>query len=582
MTEVLSDLHRKVVIADLRETAKAVAKKIGLRTTKFFGLCLVLDNDGKLLGIINSGDIVRLSAEQYDFQRPVADCMNRDPVTISTLDLAAGNFHQVHEAALLRSGGRSRYVSYLPVIDQFGKVADVLAKQDILALEGQERPPVAVYGLGYVGLTLAAVAAGEGSNTIGIDINQSIISNLCAAKMHVHEPGLSDLIQSSLKNKTLRFTSNLEETVEATVHIIAVGTPVQDDGVVDSGAIISVAKNIGKRLRAGDLVMLRSTVPLETTRKIILPILELQSGMTGGESFSLAFCPERTVEGNAVEELQNLPQIIGGLTASCSDKAAKFWRAITSNIKHVDSLEEAELVKLINNTFRDISFAFSNAVAMLCSEYNIKASKLIAHANDGYTRNPIARPSPGVGGYCLTKDPLIFSSSGSGGMHSELATLGRKINRASQEYPLRKIEDYLLKYDVDRKLGDLTVFVIGVAFKGQPETNDMRGSSAVALIESLTQTGATVFGYDAVITAADLEAHGITALNYEQGIKISDVVCIMNNHPANVWDNFSQLDRQNTQLVFDGWSQLDPHQIEIQDQLVYSTLGYMTPPQKRC
>jgi len=153
--------------------------------------------------------------------------------------------------------------------------------------------------------------------------------------------------------------------------------------------------------------MLRSTVPVGTTRKQVIPVLEHYSGLAAGSGFHIAFCPERTVEGQAIQELSSLPQIVGGLTEACTEKAVSFWSTLTDTVVRVDALEAAELVKLINNSYRDLSFAFANEFALLADRYNIDATRLIAAANEGYPRDKIPRPSPGVGGYCLTKDPVV-------------------------------------------------------------------------------------------------------------------------------------------------------------------------------
>ena len=161
-----------------------------------------------------------------------------------------------------------------------------------------------------------------------------------------------------------------------------------------------VSTLVGNFLKEGDLVILRSTVPVSTCRNIVLPILEEKSKLTCGEDFHLTFAPERTIEGKALEELKSLPQIIGGYSKECVNIASNFFRYLSPHIVAVESLEEAEMIKLVNNTFRDLSFAFANELVYICDKFNLDTTKIIKDASEGYPRNKL--PLPGfVGGYCL-------------------------------------------------------------------------------------------------------------------------------------------------------------------------------------
>jgi UDP-N-acetyl-D-mannosaminuronic acid dehydrogenase len=357
--------------------------------------------------------------------------------------------------------------------------------------------------------------------------------------------------------------------------IIAVGTPLNEQGVASMVALEQVCQSVGSRLRRGDIVILRSTVPVGTTRTLVIPLLESISGLKAGKGFHVAFCPERTVEGKAIQELSSLPQIVGGATDMCVDKASAFWAAVTDTIVRADSLEASELVKLINNSYRDLSFAFANGLALLADNYNIDTARLIAAANEGYPRNPIPVPSPGVGGYCLTKDPFLYASVNSELGHAELSRLGRKVNEEAGRYPVTVLETFA--YGMKRKVESLRVLLIGMAFKGNPETNDLRGSVSVSIARELIQRGCNVQCFDAVIGEQELRNHGLNPARMNEALSNSDAVLVLNNHEKNIPINFLQsIGSGGAVLVFDGWSLLERHEAEKYPGVIYANLGYMT------
>jgi UDP-N-acetyl-D-mannosaminuronic acid dehydrogenase len=314
---------------------------------------------------------------------------------------------------------------------------------------------------------------------------------------------------------------------------------------------------IGKVLKPGDLVMLRSTVPVGTTRQYCLPWLEQESGLSAGRDFSLVFAPERTIAGKAIRELHSLPQIIGSLDPQGAEIAAAIFGEITPTIVMLDSLEAAEMVKLVNNSFRDTIFSFANEIALVCEKYNLDAFKIIDAANEGYPRDPVPLPSPGVGGVCLKKDPyLLQSTARSGGVEPRILGNSRLVN----EYmPFHVYQKFLSFCQATRRQADqMRAFVIGFAFKGWPETSDMRDSSTLELVKYLNEGGVTINGYDPVITAEALGAiPGVTPCPIDQGFEGADCIFVMNNHPSyEDWNLHALLSSMNKPaLFFDGWHQ---------------------------
>ena len=276
-----------------------------------------------------------------------------------------------------------------------------------------------------------------------------------------------------------------------------------------------------------------------------------------------------------MRELRELPQIVGGLTPACTQRAAAFWGPITNSVVQVDSLEASELVKLANNSFRDLSFAFSNGLAMLADRYNIDAFRLIHSANEGYPRNPIPLPSPGVGGYCLTKDPFLYAAVAPDSVHAGLARAGREANRAAAQYPIEMLQRYAARNN--RTVAGMRVLVLGLAFKGIPETNDLRGSTSIDLARGLQDLGALVQGWDAVVARTELARFGIEAVEPLEAVGNVDAIIIMNNHPDNIPPGLISKART-PMFVFDGWSMLDARDVEQHAAMTYATMGYITPP----
>jgi nucleotide sugar dehydrogenase len=438
------------------------------------------------------------------------------------------------------------------------------------------RKNVAVYGQGFVGITLSAALANLGHKVYGVDVQESLIKRLKDNDIHVFEPGLNDIVAATQEAGRLEFATGLEQE-KVDYYIVAVGTPVNDEGIANLNALDAVTQSIGKRLKRGDVVMLRSTVPVGTTRNVVRGILEEISGLEAGVDFHLAFAPERTAEGKAMEELRSLPQIVGGLSSLCAKRSIELWSSLTDSVVQVDSLEAAELVKLINNSFRDLSFAFANSVALLGDRFNINAFKLINAANEGYPRNRIPLPSPGVGGYCLTKDPFLFASVDKNSGHAKLAVNGRRVNEEAQSYALKQVKRYLQRKG--KEIADTRIFIVGLAFKGWPETNDLRGSSSIFIAQELQKLGATVVGYDNVVSYDDWKTFLPNAQpgTLEADLSDSDVVLIMNNHPKNIPSNFLSLIRKGAaKMVFDGWSMLDSNAFRAIDNVDYATMGYIS------
>ena len=341
---------------------------------------------------------------------------------------------------------------------------------------------IGIIGLGYVGLTLAVAASAKGVNVFGVEINEHIKKCLKENKAHFFEPGLDNLIQRN-NGKTLHFVDNFPINEKFDAFIITVGTPLKKGTNEPNFEYIkSSLQSINHIYDGTQLVILRSTVSVGTTRNIVLPFLA-QMCKKEERDILVSMCPERTLEGRAVEELTHLPQIISGNNEKSLEIAQKLFRHMTPCIVEAKSLEEAELIKLYCNTFRDMTFAIGNAFCMAAQEFKVDGISAIEHANYGYNRSNICKPGF-VAGPCLEKDAYILINNMPECDSKNFILSARKFNES--------LEDLVVEW-VKKKIGTPSkgkiIAISGMAFKGQPETNDLRGSSSVYIAKKLKKLG---------------------------------------------------------------------------------------------
>ncbi len=540
------------------------------------GVVLVVDEDKTLLGVVTDGDIRRAILRTGSLDMVASDAMKRDPITFpegtSFQDILQGLPGELQK----RNFASRRFLGKIVLVDDQRRPTRVLDYHELWEQSVATHRSVVVLGLGYVGQTLALGLAEEGFRVVGVDTDADNVARLARGESRVHEVGLPELLREQLKRN---FSVSTRVPDDGDVFVISVGTPVRvtADGshVPDLSALSHAAEMVGERMQRGALVILRSTVPLGATRGVVLPILERMSGLRGGTDFHLAFAPERTVEGNALQELRSLPQIVGGLNADSVEATTALFRELARDIVRVESLEAAEMVKLVNNSFRDLIFAFANQVAQVAAPFNLSAHEVIRAANRGYPRDPIPRPSPGVGGLCLTKDPYILASVSSRSEDPTLFELGRRVNERMHDLVADSIVQQLERLGKDPARA--SILVCGLAFKGEPETSDVRNSSSLEIVERLRKRVGRIAGYDATVKPDDIRALGLEPVSLPDGFAGRDAVLFLNNHRS-----FRKLDvfamaraLVGPGIVFDGWDLFEADQILHACPSVYMGLGFV-------
>ena len=433
---------------------------------------------------------------------------------------------------------------------------------------------VCVVGMGYVGLTLTVVLAEVGYKVICIEINEKLVEKLNSGKVHFFERGLEPRFRKQLENGNIIITGN-DESAKYDVIVICVATPINKktfSPIIDY--VSNSLKSVSRFIDLGSIVLMRSTVPVGLSRKTVIPKLEEYTGLTVGEDFFFAVTPERTLEGKALSELYHNTQIIGGYSKNCNLKASIFFQKLTSTIVNVSSLEAAEMIKIIDNTYRDVSFANANELALIAEHLSLDAYEIINAANTHYPRNNVPLPSPGVGGACLSKDPhLLIDFSKKAGYNPELIVASRKINESYPARIIRRISSELNNFGKD--LNSSTVLIVGLAFKGNPITNDLRDSTSIWLIEELNKNyKCEVKGFDYVVDFEEIKNLGIKPVELPDGFNDLDVLIVGNNHEMyrdwNISDIIGRMDTPS--IIYDSWRMID-----FADEFDKNDIKYMSP-----
>lgn len=350
---------------------------------------------------------------------------------------------------------------------------------------------VCVMGLGYVGLPLALAFARKGFHVIGFDVDKTKTSRLMTGQSYVLDVPSSE-VSDALAKGTFKATSDVQQLESADTISICVPTPFAVDMAPDLTYIESAARSIAGILQPGRLVVLESTTYPGTTEELLVPILE-SSGLKLHKDFEVAFSPERIDPGNPTYHIENTPKVVGGLGERAGELAALLYGSIVEKVIRVDSPREAEMAKLIENTFRQVNIALANELALVSSRMGINIWQAIeAAASKPFGFMPFY-PGPGVGGHCIPIDPHYLSwKAREMGCEIALIELAERINRSMPAHVVRLITVALAK--AGKSLIGAKVLLLGVSYKR--DIDDLRESPALAIVEQLEEARANVLYHD--------------------------------------------------------------------------------------
>jgi nucleotide sugar dehydrogenase len=399
----------------------------------------------------------------------------------------------------------------------------IFGAQGVESAVREGRVTFAVYGLGKMGLPLAAVIADRGGRVIGVDINAEVVKNINLGINHIkEEQGLDELVEVNVREGRLKATTDLVgASKEADVMIIIVPAFLDESSKPDLSILTSVAKNISKGLEKGDFVIVETTVPPGTTDKVIRPILE-ESGLKAGLDYGLAHCPERTSSGRAIMDIQGAyPKVVGGLEKKSTEAAEAIYKVVNERgVIPVSSTNTAEMVKIAEGLHRDVNIALANELALISNEKGVDVWEVIEVANTDPNCN-LLEPGAGVGGHCIPVYPwFVINGNGT----TKLIRTAREVNDKMSAYVVNKVTEALKASG--KGIKGSNILVTGLVYR--PGVKETYNSPSKKVIKELKALGANVFGHDPVL--GEEEMVDLLGVESPNGHKIDCAVSLHNRN----------------------------------------------------
>jgi UDP-N-acetyl-D-glucosamine dehydrogenase len=391
----------------------------------------------------------------------------------------------------------------------------------------QDRSAVtAVIGLGYVGLPLAMELCEAGFRVIGYDVSERVVGLLTRGESHIQDVPAAQVAKHVKSGKFVPTTEE-KRLAEADTVSIAVPTPLAKTRDPDMSYVLSAAETVARQAHPGMLIVLESTTYPGTTRELLQPRLE-ERGLVVGETVFLAFSPERVDPGNPVYHTRNTPKVVGGITKACNEVAIAFYSATIDTVVPVSSPEAAELVKLLENTFRSVNIGLVNEMAIVCDRLGVDVWEVI----DAAATKPFGfmkfTPGPGIGGHCIPLDPHYLAwKMRALNYKTRFIDLASEVNSAMPDYVVEKVAWGL--NDARKSVRGSRVVILGVAYKR--DIDDMRESPALDVMRLLEERGAEVVYHDPHVTSFREDGHEMRSVPFTDELLASaDAVVVITDH----------------------------------------------------
>lgn len=397
---------------------------------------------------------------------------------------------------------------------------------------------VCVLGLGYIGLPTASVLAANGFQVLGVDVSKQVVDTVNRGDIHIEEPGLHTVVQAAINSGNLRASLDPEP---ADVFIVAVPTPLTEDKRADMTYVTRATESIVPHLRRGSLVILESTSPPGTCVELLQPILE-RSGLKVGPDVYLAHCPERVLPGRILKELIENDRVIGGVDRVSAERARELYASFVEGEIFLSDTTTAEMVKIVENTYRDVNIALANETALICERLGIDFWEVARYANR-HPRVNVHSAGPGVGGHCISVDPWFLVARLP--EETKIVRLARERNDAMPGHVVSVVRELL------RDITTPKIAVLGLAYKGN--VDDIRESPALRVVDILKAEGFTVSIFDPHVKKAP---HRQDTL--EKCLANADCLLVLTDH-----EEYKEIDprfaaaRMRTPILFDTRHSLD-------------------------
>ena len=399
-----------------------------------------------------------------------------------------------------------------------------------------------VVGLGYVGLPLARAAGAAGLTVAGLDVSDQVVDGLCAGRSHIQDISDRDVAQML----TAGFTATTDPAVLAAAEtvVICVPTALAADGTPDLGPLLQASTTLAAHLRPGTLVVVESTSSPGTTDELIRPILE-RAGLVAGSDFYLAYSPERIDPGNHAFRIPNTPKVVGGHTPLCAKRCAAFYEHFVDAVVIAGGTREAELAKLLENTYRNVNIALVNEFAMYCHGQGIDVWDVLRCAATKPFGFQSFRPGAGVGGHCIPVDPVyLMHQAGADGFTFRTVATAQQVNHEMPAHVARRVTGLL--GDAGCSIAGAEVLLLGVSYK--PDVADLRESPATAVARCLAGLGATVRFHDPYVDRFPVEGADLPRVaDPYRAAAHADISVLLQGHHAYSVDRLSSV----AKLLFD-------------------------------
>jgi UDP-N-acetyl-D-glucosamine dehydrogenase len=394
---------------------------------------------------------------------------------------------------------------------------------------------IGIIGLGYVGLPLAVEFAKAGFNVTGFDVDASKNADINAGRSYIPDVPSAELAEVQQAG-TLRATADVSELGSMDVIDICVPTPLRKTKDPDLSYVVQAVESVARTLRANQLVILESTTYPGTTDEVVQPMLEAR-GLVADETFFLAFSPERVDPGNVNFPTGKIPKVVGGVGPASTELAAALYAAVVIEVVPVSSTRVAEMVKLLENTFRAVNIGLVNEIALMCHKMDINVWEVIDAAKTKPFGFMPFYPGPGLGGHCIPIDPFYLSwKARQSGFECRFIELAGQVNGSMPEYVVQRIIDAL--NSVKKPINGSSVHLFGVAYKR--DVGDLRESPALDIIELLSKRGATITYTDPYVARIDHAGHVFEAVPFETAIaNPADCAVICTDHAAFDYDRLA-------------------------------------------
>ena len=388
-------------------------------------------------------------------------------------------------------------------------------------------------GLGYIGLPTAIIAAKNGVQVVGVDINPKVVEMTNQGKLHIIEPGMEEMLQEVVKTGSLK-AATVPEVSDA--YFMVVPTPFKGNHEPDISYVESATRAVLPLLKEGDLYVIESTSPVGTTDKMKDLIFSVRPELI--DKIYIAYCPERVLPGNVIYELVHNDRVIGGINDKSTDKAIAFYNQFVKGTLHSTNSKTAEMCKLTENSSRDVQIAFANELSLICDKAGINVWELIELANK-HPRVNILQPGAGVGGHCIAVDPYFITADFP--YESQLISKAREINNYKSFWCAEKVHNAILRFELEHHRKPI-VAMMGLAFK--PNIDDLRESPAKCITTKVMQACNNA---DILVVEPNVKEHKVFKLtNYKEAYEKADIVVFLTAH-----DPFKELPYMEDKVVLD-------------------------------